>query len=124
LLPRCDQEIWIPACGDAALDVVKPSQNKEVIAARVQKVTGKTINNNLIPLRGIFAASIDDELIERSPVSNIRCLRHQHPKPDPFDREEMEEVLTYLAGHYDEQVHNWYEFAFGTGLRPSEQIVA
>jgi hypothetical protein len=34
----------------------------------------------------------------------MRCLRHQHPKSDTFDREEMDVVLTYLAGHHDEQV--------------------
>ena len=43
--------------------------------------------------------------------------------PDPFDRDEMERIMTYMQSHFDEQVWNWYEFAFGTGMRPSEQIV-
>jgi integrase len=43
--------------------------------------------------------------------------------PDPFDREEMERILTHMRDRFDEQVWNWYEFAFGTGMRPSEEIV-
>lgn len=67
--------------------------------------------------------ALDDELIDRSPLERIKSQKHQKREPDPFDREETERILTYIHEHYDEQVWNWYEFAFGTGMRPSEQIV-
>jgi integrase len=67
--------------------------------------------------------ALDDELIDRSPLERIKSQKHQKREPDPFDREETERILTYMHERYDEQVWNWYEFAFGTGMRPSEQIV-
>jgi len=34
----------------------------------------------------------------------------------------MEVILEYLRSNAPEQAWTWYEFAFGTGMRPSEQI--
>ncbi|MFT3967766.1 MAG: DUF3596 domain-containing protein [Sphingobium sp.] len=116
-------KVWSPAFGERQLRSIKPSEIKTVIVERSKRVSGKTVNNNLIPLRGIFELAIDDMLIERSPMERIRSLKHQKRDPDPFDREETERILAYMHDHYDEQVWNWYEFAFGTGMRPSEQIV-
>lgn len=116
-------KIWGPAFGERQLANIKPSEIKREIAKLAKRVSGKTVNNNLIPLRGVFETAVDDGLIDRSPLERIRNLSHQAPMPDPFDREEMERILAYLRDHFDEQVWNWYEFAFGTGMRPSEQIV-
>lgn len=116
-------KIWGPAFGDRQLASIKPSEIKREIAKLANRVSGKTVNNNLIPLRGIFETAVDDGIIDRSPLERIRNLSHQAPMPDPFDRDEMERILAYLRDHFDEQVWNWYEFAFGTGMRPSEQIV-
>lgn len=115
--------VWSPAFGERQLKSIKPSEIKKVIADRAKQVSGKTINNNVIPLRGIFEMALDDELIDRSPLERIKSQKHQKREPDPFDREETERILTYMHERYDEQVCNWYEFAFGTGMRPSEQIV-
>lgn len=115
--------IWVPAFGERSLASIKPSEIKREIAQLAKRVSGKTVNNNLIPLRGIFEAAVDDGIIDRSPLERIRNLSHQAPMPDPFDRTEMERILAHLRDHGDQQVWNWYEFAFGTGMRPSEQIV-
>lgn len=117
------ENIWGPAFGERQLASIKPSEIKREIAKLAKRVSGKTVNNNLIPLRGIFEAAVDDGIIDRSPLERIRNLSHQAPMPDPFDRDEMERILAYLRDHFAEQVWNWYEFAFGTGMRPSEQIV-
>lgn len=116
-------KVWSPAFGERNLKTIKPSEIKKIIADRSKVVSGKTINNNMIPLRGIFELAVDDELLERSPLDRIKSQKHQKREPDPFDREETEQILAYMRDHYDEQVWNWYEFAFGTGMRPSEQIV-
>ena len=117
------KKVWSPAFGERQLKSIKPSEIKKIIAERAKVVSGKTINNNMIPLRGIFELAVDDELLERSPLDRIKSQKHQKREPDPFDREETEQILAYMRDHYDEQVWNWYEFAFGTGMRPSEQIV-
>jgi len=115
--------IWAPAFGERSLGSIKPTEIKREIAKLAKRVSGKTVNNNLIPLRGVFEAAIDDGLISRSPLERIRSLSHQAPMPDPFDRDETERILAFMQAHFDEQIWNWYEFAFGTGMRPSEQIV-
>lgn len=116
-------KVWSPAFGERQLKSIKPSEIRRIIADRAKRVSGKTINNNMIPLRGLFELAVDDDLIERSPMERIKNVRHQKREPDPFDREETERILAHMRDHYDEQVWNWYEFAFGTGMRPSEQIV-
>ncbi|MGA1808599.1 DUF3596 domain-containing protein [Sphingobium sp. WW5] len=116
-------KVWSPTFGERPLKSIKPSEIKRIIVERSKRVSGKTVNNNLIPLRGIFELAIDDLLIDRSPMERIKSLKYQKREPDPFDREETERILAYIRDHYDEQVWNWYEFAFGTGMRPSEQII-
>jgi len=116
------EKIWAPAFGERHLGAIRPSEVKKEIAALAKRISGKTINNNLIPLRGIFEAAIDDLIIERSPLERVKSLPHQAPMPDPFDRAEMERIVSFMEDRYDEQIWNWYEFAFGAGMRPSEQI--
>jgi integrase len=78
--------VWKPHFRDRPIGSIRPSEIKAVIAELVKRVTGKTVNNSLIPLRGVFAAAVDDEIIERAPTLNIKSLKHQSPKPDPFPR--------------------------------------
>ena len=115
--------IWQPAFGERDIGSIKPSEIKQVIAERANTLTGKTINNNLIPLRQLYLFALDDELLHKSPLANIRNRKHQSPLPDPFDADEMIEILAYMEQNFHEQVWNWYDFAFATGLRPSEQAV-
>jgi integrase len=116
-------KLWGPAFGERQLASIKPSEIKREIAKLAKRVSGKTVNNNLIPLRAVFEMAVDDNILDRSPLERIRNLSHQAPMPDPFDRHEMERILSYMRTHFHEQVWDWYEFAFGTGMRPSEQIV-
>jgi len=79
----------------------------------------KRVNNLLIPLRGVFADAYGDGLIERDPMARVRNLRrNKAPEPDPFSPAEIVEILKNCEG----QVRNFWQFAFATGLRTSEQI--
>lgn len=132
---------WKPAFGDKLLGQIRYSDIKRAIAERVKPLTddeeaakaegqpvrvvvsGKTINNAMIVLRDIFDTAVKDGLIAANPTVGILNLKHQAAEPDPFTRDEMEGILAYMRERHHEQVANWYEFAFVTGLRPSEQIV-
>ncbi|MFT3975747.1 MAG: tyrosine-type recombinase/integrase [Sphingomonas bacterium] len=116
------QEIWIPAFEDRHLAHIRTAEIREIICDRLDEVSARTINNNLIPLRGIFNAAIEEGLIDRSPMVPIRNLQYEHDLPDPFSREEMEAILTHLRDCHPSQAWHWYDFAFATGMRPSEQI--
>ena len=85
---------------------------------RSLKVSGKTKNNILIPLRAVLKQAFRDDVIERDPVSKIGNFSHRYRQPDPFNRQEMEAILRACEG----QIQNIFEFAFWTGLRTSELI--
>lgn len=79
-------------------------------------------NNMLIPLRGIFAMATLDGQIAKDPTENIKNSKPQKPNPDPFTLEEVNKITAELMTRYDEQIYNYFEFAFFTGVRPEEQI--
>jgi len=113
---------WNPAFGDMALGEIRFSDVKKAVAGRAAQVSGKTINNHLIVLRGVFDTAMRDELIRKNPAQGVENLKHQSPPPDPFEAHERDAILAHLAKKFDEQVSNYFILAFDTGLRPSEQI--
>lgn len=114
---------WNEPLGDKRLGEIRYSDIAKAISARAETVSGKTINNHLIVLRGVFDTAMKDGLIDKDPTAGVENLSHQSPPPDPFDREERDAILARLAEKFDPQVSNYFTLAFDTGLRPSEQIV-
>lgn len=115
---------WKLAFADKLLTDIRYSDVKKAVAAKqAGGATGKTINNQLIPLRDLFKCAVNDRLIASSPTDGIHNLPHQRPEPDPFDGDERALILAHMRDRYDEQIWNYYTFAFGTGARPSEQII-
>lgn len=117
------RNVWKPALGEKALVDIRTSDLKVVVARRNEEVSGKTINNELIPLRSILESAVEDRLIADSPAQRIKNLKHQKPPPDPFTPDEMEAILADLHERAPKAVWAYFEFAFCTGLRPSEQII-
>lgn len=113
------ERVWYPKIGNKRIEDIKPSELRKIIAGL--EIGNKSINDVLIPLRGIFELAEDDELITKNPTRKITNLEFVKAQPDPFDLQEVEAILAYLKG-LDEQAWNYYEFAFFTGLRPGEQI--
>lgn len=114
---------WYPAFGDKPLGQIKHSDIAKAIAEKAKGgATGKTINNHLVALRGVFDMAKADGLLEASPAAGINSLPHQTPEPDPLDHDEMALVLARMAQRFDPQVVAYFEFAFNTGMRPSELI--
>ncbi|WP_454760656.1 tyrosine-type recombinase/integrase [Caulobacter segnis] len=116
---------WNPTLGDMILQQIKHSDAARALATRSKVVSGKTLNNHLIVLRAVFASAVADELIpeKSNPTAKLKNAKHQAPEADPFDPDEKELILADMKQRYDEQVWNYYDVAFHTGLRPSEQIV-
>lgn len=114
---------WNGPLGDKRLGEIRYSDITKAMSARAEKVSGKTINNHLIVLRGVFDTAVKDELIAKDPTAGVKNLSHQSPDPDPFDREERDAILARMQEKFGGQVWNYFVFAFDTGLRPSEQIL-
>lgn len=79
-------------------------------------------NNMLIPMRRIFDIALQDEVIQRNPADKIKNSKVQKEPPDPFTIDEVNCILEHMASTYNEQVLNYFEFAFFTGVRPEEAI--
>lgn len=114
---------WKPAFDGRALAEIRHSDVKKAVADKVKSgVSGKTVNNYLTPLRKVFEAAVKDDLIPKDPADGVTSVGYQKPEPDPFTQGERDMILAHLKQRYDEQVWNYYTFAFDTGVRPSEQI--
>ncbi|CAM2142548.1 integrase [Pararobbsia alpina] len=82
----------------------------------------KTFNNIMTPLRRVYAYARQAKKVTDDITEGIDSRRIQVAAPDPLSHEEIEAVLAFIAREYDERWLNYFEFAFFTGLRPSEQI--
>lgn len=112
---------WTTTLGDTPLRGLKHSDILKALATR-PLLTGKTVNNYVDVLRQGVQLSVLDKVLTDNPVAGIERASHQKPPVDPFTREEVEKILAYMEKHYPEQIHNYTEFKFFTGLRTSESF--
>ncbi len=89
------------------------------------KLSHKTIKNILIPLRAVITQALIDGLIDTNPLDKVfinklvnKKYKNSDYQVDPFHQEEIERILSAADG----QLKNQIQFAFFTGLRPSELI--
>jgi integrase len=113
---------WNGHLGSKQLRDLVLSDLKAAVAQLTKTASGKTANNYMVALRGVFELAVGDRLIpaERNPALGLKNQSHQTPEPDPLDLDEMNAVLDYMASRYPPEAHSWFEFAFCTGMRPSE----
>ena len=114
---------WIPPWYQREIHTITAKEVRTLIADIIWS-SEKTRNNNLIPLRGVFEIALDDKVIETNPVEKIKNTKHQAPPPDPFSREEMEQLLTWLYKNKQDAPVYWlyFEIAFWTGMRTGELL--
>lgn len=116
---------WKPRLGEMKLKSIKHSDITKVLnkaAEELEWKSGKTYNNHLSMISSVFELALADDLIPKNPCDRIKQQDWQKQQVDPFDVEEMEKILEYMNEKYHEQVFNFTEFRFFTGLRTSEAI--
>lgn len=120
---RVCQAHLLPTFGQTQLRDLTPPLLRDWISGLT--LTAKTVNNILIPLRAILDEAVNDDRIKQSPLNRVvltKLLNRETLKStyvvDPFSREEINAILT----HTDAAVRPLWQFAFFTGLRPSELI--
>lgn len=84
--------------------------------------SGKSRNNELSMIKQIFEFARRDKIISENPCEEIARSAYQKPKPDPFDIGEINAILFHLKEHRPEQILNFVQLMFFTGLRTSEGI--
>jgi integrase len=111
---------FIPALGERAIQAITYEDLALLIASKKIK-SPKTFNNVMTPLRGVFAYAAKTRKLADITLE-IPARKGQKAKPDPLEVEHIDLVLEHLRKKADDQWLNYFEFAFFTGLRPSELI--
>jgi integrase len=114
------KNVWVPKFGTLRLTELTRAALKEWVS---EKDCGlKRIRNLLLPMRGMYAQALDDELIAINPFVGWVPKKIEPPKEeddvDPFNQVEVAAILAACEG----QIRNLFQFAFWTGLRTSELI--
>lgn len=84
--------------------------------------SGKSRNNELSLINGVFEFARLDKLIKENPCAEVKRAGYQKPAPDPFDLGEVHAILGHLREQRPEQILNFVQVMFFTGLRTSEGI--
>jgi integrase len=79
----------------------------------------KTFNNIASVLSMVLEYGHKSKLLREPLHQHIEMRRNPKAKPDPFTLAEVESILANMR---HERGRNYFEFAFFTGLRPSEMI--
>jgi integrase len=108
---------WYETIGDKQVHVIRRSD----LDAVLMDLRAKTRNNVLIPCRAVLAYAEDEGALDSNPAAKVKNAKVQRDEPDPFDMDEVEAIVKDLRAHNAEDA-DYFEFAFFTGLRPSEQI--
>lgn len=111
---------WYRWFGDRQIGSIKPSE----VAVKMGTLEGsrKTHNNVLDPGRQVFELARGDGVIAANPCDGIAFLELPAPEPDPYQRHEIDLILPKLRERWGDELHDYFEFAFFSGLRSSEQI--
>lgn len=107
---------WMPVFHDKLMSEITLRQIHSVLNAA--DVSGKTKNNALHPLRGIFTYAMDKNYVHDNPAARVARKKHQKPPVERFKEAEREKILAVLEG----QAHCYFALMFGTGMRPSELL--
>lgn len=112
--------VWTPTFGAKRLTELTRADLKGWVAEQTCGL--KRIRNLLLPMRGTFAAALEDGLIQANPFIGWTPRKVEPPKEeddiDPFTQDEVAAILAACEG----PIRNLFQFAFWTGLRTSELI--
>lgn len=103
------------------IDMVRYSDILEALN-RGTWTSGKSRNNELSMIKGVFKFAMRDKLIKEDPCESIVRASYQGLKPDPFDMVEVGKIIDFLQEYRPEPIANYVKFVFFTGLRTSEAI--
>lgn len=106
----------IPAFGEKELGEIKTTDINNWIDGLT--ISGKRINNILIPFRKVFSDAYCSGQIDSNPLERIKHRPHRAQTPDPFTLDEVDQILA----HCPPLTRELFQFAFWTGLRTSELI--
>jgi integrase len=99
------------------------------VTGKAKSLTLKSARNILTPLQAMLSLAVDDGKIPSNPVGRMALARHWPTamissdwEADPFAWNELEAIFEACEDGPHGAEADYWRFAVGTGLRPSEQI--
>lgn len=86
------------------------------------RMAAKTFNNVMTPARQVWALAFKMKKVPENITLEIESRKGQEPEPDPLLMSEVLQVIEHVDKYYGGAWRNYFELAFFTGVRPSEQI--
>lgn len=114
-------KFWKPLIGDKPLKSLVHGDILIALATR-PTLSGKTVNNYVSVLREALELAVLDKVLPSNPAGAVPRAKHQKAPPDPFTTEEADAICAYMAEKYPQEVWNYTEFKFFTGLRTGESF--
>jgi integrase len=96
-------------------------QLKEFVTNLYKKLAGKTVANQLTPLRQIFEEAFDEDIITVNHMSRVKNPEIEKPEPVPFTKDEVKMILDYFHKNYPAQ-YAYVAVLFYTGMRVGEAL--
>ncbi|CAB4126089.1 XerC Integrase [uncultured Caudovirales phage] len=115
------RKFWAGQIGHIALRSLKVSDILKALATHPEW-SGKTVNNKVDVLSCALDLAVLDNAIAANPAKHVPRASHQPAEPDPFTLEEVDLILDHLRAHADEQVVNYVEWKFFSGVRTGESL--
>ena len=113
---------WMPHLANRPLDQIILMKLRKIIVG-TQWISSNAKHNAITRLGSVLKSAVRDEFIPRNPVDSIELPRRNKKVVDPFTREEADQIIEWLYDNlkWQSKIYACYfEFAFYTGLRPSE----
>lgn len=112
---------WKKTMKNVPIADVSYSDIMEALKAGTWKA-GKSRNNELSMIKQVFEFARRDKIISSNPCEEVARAPQQKPAPDPFDIGEVHQILAHLRARRPEQILNFVQTMFFSGLRTSEGI--
>jgi len=112
---------WRPLYGNRPIAEIT-YEELAMDVAEFPRMAAKTFNNVMTPARQVWALAFRLKKVPENITLEIESRKGQEPEPDPLLMSEVLQAIQYIDEHFGAAWRNYFEVAFFTGVRPSEQI--
>lgn len=113
---------WMPHLATLPLDEITPMRLRRILAD-TDWPSPSAKRSAIQRLGAVLRSAVRDELIPRNPVDSLELPKKPKKAVDPFSKEEADQVIAWLYANLKWQsliYAPYFEFAFYSGMRPSE----
>lgn len=113
---------WMPHLATVPIDQITPTLLRKIIADTQWSSQGVK-RSAMQRLRTVLNAATAEGLLPKNPVGNLDLPKVARVEIDPFTMAEAEQIIAHLYAtlwEFSRAYACYFEFAFFTGMRPSE----